>query len=279
MVESKTSSVSALPEWLVLVYHEAEPYPRRVPLEEVYTALDLPRRDGTRPFVYLNMVETLDGQAALRGTAYTIGTDVDHYLLRQLRVHADAVVYGAGTLRKDDVVVTTHPALQEQRVRRGQLPNPLAIVASAACEFSDEVFTKKFFTRKDFDKLIVTTPRAATTRLDRLKATGVWIEVVPADAEGRVDISALMQLLIDRKITRLLCEGGPTFAVTMASHNAIDELFLTVAFRIGGDPDEPRIFTAPVTDKPLELISEVHFEDAGQVREVYLRFRFPHPAR
>src|SRR3989442_15713916 len=152
--------MAELPSHLHLVYHALQPYPADVPLEDVYANLDLPTGDGTRPFVYVNMVQTFDGQTVLDGASWTIGTDVDHHLFRQLRVHADAVLYGAGTLRTDDVVVTTLPALQQRRIQRGQAPNPTAIVVTATCRFSEQVFAKKFFHRTDFGRVIITTPRA-----------------------------------------------------------------------------------------------------------------------
>src|SRR2546426_9836805 len=116
-----------LPSHLHLVYHALQPSPADIPLEDVYANLDLPAGDGSRPFVYLNMGQTFDGQTVLDGAAWTIGTDADHHLFRQLRVHADVVLYGAGTLRTDDVTVTTHPAPPERPVPRGQPPNPLGI--------------------------------------------------------------------------------------------------------------------------------------------------------
>jgi riboflavin-specific deaminase-like protein len=265
----------ALPESLYLAYHETEPYPRKIPLDDVYTQLEFPGGTRDRPFVYLNMVQTLDGQAVLGGTAYTIGTDVDHYLFRKLRFHADAVLSGAGTLRNDDFIVTTHPALQERRRQRGISPNPLAVVVTATCRFNRAVFKKKFFTRTDFEKVIVTTRRAKPRDIDKVKRAGVQVQTVRADRNGEVHIPSLMAWLSARGIHTLLCEGGPTLNVALARRGAIDELFLTTALRLGGDPDEPRIFAEPVTDRTLSLISEFHFEHEGQVKEWYLRFRFP----
>lgn len=266
--------MAQLPDWLLLVFHEREPYPRRVPLEDVYANLELPSSDGDRPFVYLNMVQTLDGQAVLEGTAFKIGTDVDHYLLRQLRVHADAVLYGAGTLRKDDVIVTTHPPLQERRKQQGRSPNPPAIVVSATCAFAPDVFKKKFFARTDYAKLIVTTPRAQRRDVERVVDAGVPVELIPAGEDGSVDIPSLMKFLTGRGVRRLLCEGGPTLNVALARDGAMDELFLTTALRLGGDPEAPRIFVEPVTNYSLQLISEFRFEEHDEVRELYFRFRF-----
>src|SRR2546425_1591818 len=218
-----------LPSHLHLVYHALQPYPADIPLEDVYANLDLPAGDGSRPFVYLNMVQTFDGQTVLDGTAWTIGTDVDHHLFRQLRVHADVVLYGAGTLRTDDVIVTTHPALQERRVRRGQPPNPLGIVVTTTCHFAPETFGKKFFRRADLDRLVITTPRAAPADVDRVRAAGVAVEVVPAAPDRGGGLTAGMRCLTGKHVRRGLCEGGPRLKVGVAPARPIDALVGTTA--------------------------------------------------
>lgn len=265
-----------LPPALRLVYDAAGPYPGDVPLAEVYLDLEFPDGVGDRPFVYVNMVQTFDGQAVLAGRAYTIGTDVDHFLLRQLRVHADAVLCGAGTLRKEDVIVVTHPSLRDRRVREGRPPNPPAIVVTGTAEFPQEMLaSKKFFRRTDLDRLIVTTPRARPEAIERVQACGVAVEVVDADAQGEVNLAELLRRLRSRGIRRLLCEGGPTLNVSLARAGALDELFVTSALRLGGTADELRILAQPVTDQPLVLLSELHYIGAAGVRELYFRFRFP----
>mgnify|MGYP000193852266 CR=1 FL=1 len=266
-----------LPPSLRLVYHESEPQPRDVALGGVYVDLPFPAAADGRPYLFVNMVQTFDGQAVLRGSAYTIGTDVDHYLLRQLRANADAVLSGAGTVRKDDVIITTHAHLQERRAGEGRPRNPLSVVATATCAFSDEVLaTKKFFRRTDLTRLIMTTRRAAVADIARVRAHGVEVEVVEADGSGEVDLRAgLRYLQEERGVGRVLCEGGPTLNAALARNGLLDELFVTTTLRLGGDPNEPRIVSAPVSDRPLQLISELHYVDATGVRELYLRFRFP----
>ncbi|MGH2400261.1 MAG: RibD family protein, partial [bacterium] len=212
----------------------------------------------------------------LKGTAYTIGTDVDHYLLRQLRVYADAVLCGAGTLRNDDVIIVTHPHLQERRAKAGKSPHPLAVVAAATAEFSDEVMTtKKFFKRKDLDRLIVTTPRAQAQAIERIRAAGVAVEVLDANPQGEVDLPRLMRWLRSRGVENLLCEGGPTLNVSLARAGALDHLFVTTALRLGGEADEPRIFSEPVTDRALTLVSEYQYISPQGARELYFHFQFP----
>ena len=266
-----------LPSSLRLVYHESEPHPRDVALADVYLDLPFPPAPPGRPYLFVNMVQTLDGQAALRGTAYSIGTDVDHYLLRQLRVNADAVLSGAGTVRKDDVIITTHRHLQERRAGQGRTRNPLSVVVTASCAFTDEVLaTKKFFQRTDLHRLILTTDRASAEDIARVHARGVEVHIVATDPSGEVDLEAALRFLFETRGTRqVLCEGGPTLNTALARGGLLDELFVTTTLRLGGDPSEPRIVSAPVTDRPLCLISELHYADAAGVREAYCRFRFP----
>jgi riboflavin biosynthesis pyrimidine reductase len=267
-----------LPARLRLIYDAADPYPRDVPLADVYLDAGFPDGAGERPFVYVNMVQTFDGQAVLAGSAYTIGTDVDHFLLRQLRVHADAVLYGAGTLRKDDAVVVTHPALQERRRAEGRPPNPLAIVVTGSAAFSHAVLSRRaFFRRTDFERLIVTTRRAAPEAVARVEAAGVPVEIVEADDRGEVDLGALLRALRRRGIGRLLCEGGPALNVALARAGAIDELFVTTTLRLGGDPHEPRIVAAPLSAAGLTLISIMLYDAPVGPAELYFRFRWASP--
>jgi riboflavin biosynthesis pyrimidine reductase len=267
--------MAKLPPHLHLVFHSHHSYPDQVPLDRVYADLELPAGTATRPFAYLNIVQTFDGQGALGGSAWTIGTDVDHHLFRQLRVHADAVLYGAGTLRTDDVVVTTLPALQELRVQRGQPANPPAIVVTATCRFSEQVLAKKFFHRTDFGRVIITTPRAQPADVERVQAAGVRVHVLAAGADGEVNLEAVMRHLAGTGARRVLCEGGPTVTTALARAGLLDELFVTVSTRLGGDASAPRLITGPVTERPLEAVSEYHYRTEQGVRELYFRFRYP----
>jgi len=266
-----------LPATLRVVYDSRGDVPHEIPLENVYLDLDFPAGEH-RPFVYVNMVQTFDGQAVLQGRAYPIGTAVDHFLLRQLRVHADAVLYGAGTLRTDDVIVTTHPRLQERRHRRGQPPNPPAVVVTATARFSDEVLrSKQFFRRTDFDRLVVTTSRAPKAALTRLQDLGVAVEILPAGPDGEVDLTALLRWLHRRGVDRILGEGGPTLNAALDRAGLIDEMFVTVALRLGGETNQPRIFGTPVPSRRLIPVQILLFADSTGPREMYFRFRLPRP--
>jgi riboflavin biosynthesis pyrimidine reductase len=274
-VNPSDASGAGLPEHLDLAFHESEPYPRQIALLDAYAGLRLPEGTAGRPFCYLNMVQTFDGETVIGGKAFTIGSDVDHHLFRQLRLHADAVLYGAGTLQHDDVIVTTHPYLQERRRARGLPPNPLAVVVSTACEFPAAAFSKQFFTRKDFSKLMLTTRKATKARIRKVEAAGVAVEVVAGGDGGHVDVTAVMRHLGEAKgARRVLCEGGPRFNVSLAAADLIDELFVTTALHLGAEPDSPRLFAEPIGDRRLHVISELQYRTPTGVHEYYFRLRF-----
>ena len=155
-----------LPVALRLIYHRDEPAPRDIPLEHVYADLTFPPREPL-PFVALNMVQTLDGAAAIGGRAWTIGTAVDHYLYRTLHGAVDAVLAGAGTLRAEDVVAGTHTHLRARREAAGLPRTPTAVALTAAASFDEAVLGKRFFTGREYPSLLLTTARARPADIER----------------------------------------------------------------------------------------------------------------
>jgi riboflavin biosynthesis pyrimidine reductase len=92
-----------LPAAVRLVWHETRPHPRDVPVAELYTDLEFPPPDDTLPYLAVNMIMTLNGEATVAGKAVTIGTPVDSLVLTRLRAASDAVLTGVGTLLAEDV--------------------------------------------------------------------------------------------------------------------------------------------------------------------------------
>jgi len=261
-----------LPEALFQVYHEREPGLRRVPLARVYRDLAIAPR-GARPAVAVNMVQTLDGVVAIGGAAWSIGSAVDHYLFRTLRGWADVVLSGAGTLRRNDVVATTHRHLQEARLAAGRPANPSAVVISRRAEFSDTVLAKRFFAQRDFASIVVTTELARQTDRRRAEAAGAEVLVVPADADGEVDLALALELLAARGVGRVLAEGGPATNRKLVAAGVVDELFVTVVPRVVGDQEGARMTgLLGGAGARLQTISELQYR-APEPREWYFRFR------
>jgi len=261
-----------LPDTLELVYHASEPYPRRVSLAAVYDDLPSPSPSG-RPFVRVNMVQTLDGAVAIGGTAWTIGSEVDHYLFRTLRGWADAVLTGAGTLRLNDLVATTHPHLQARRRDAGRPANPTGIVLTRRADFSETMLAKRFFSRKDVAALVLTAEGIPDAVRRRVEDAGAEVCLVPARSSGDVDVDAALAVLARRGVTRLLVEGGPSLNRRLVEAGVVDEVFLTMTPVVAGVPDPPRLLSGLFggAQAHLSVISEFQCRD-DRVREWYFRF-------
>src|SRR5215471_13368501 len=83
-----------------------------------------------RPYLALNMVATVDGRAALNGSAVGIGSAADKRLMRELRAEADVVLHGAGTVRADPLSARVPPDLVQQRMAQGLTPQPLGAIVT-----------------------------------------------------------------------------------------------------------------------------------------------------
>src|SRR5207237_6127577 len=80
-------------------------------------------QDG-RPYLALNMVATVDGRAAVNGSAVGIGSPADKHLMRELRAEADVVLHGAGTVRADQLSARIPAEMAPQRQQRGLVAQP-----------------------------------------------------------------------------------------------------------------------------------------------------------
>ncbi|HET6318247.1 MAG TPA: dihydrofolate reductase family protein, partial [Chloroflexota bacterium] len=76
----------------------------------------------------INMVATLDGRAALGGTATGIGSAYDRQLMKELRAEADVVLHGAGTVRADPLSARVPADLVPGRLARGMSEQPLGAI-------------------------------------------------------------------------------------------------------------------------------------------------------
>src|SRR5579885_3216345 len=92
--------------------------------EALYTRLNFPAPPADRPYVYINMVSTVDGKIVVgkpHGPAKGVGGPTDQLLFRRLQRTANAVIIGSGTLRAGPVIYP--PNLPRYVVTRtGDLP-------------------------------------------------------------------------------------------------------------------------------------------------------------
>jgi riboflavin-specific deaminase-like protein len=235
--------------------------------EDVYRDLTFPAGAADRPYVALNMVSTVDGKTALGESAAGIGSRTDGRLMRQIRASVDAIIYGAGTLRADIVDPRVDPARVQQRVGRGQAPQPLVVAVSGSLDLEA---TNRFFVSGPARTILFT---AASAPEERRRLLEPYTTVVVQDG-ANVDLSQALRYLREQHGVRsLLSEGGPALNQHLLDAGLLDEVFWTVAPKLAGgcgrglfDGDEK----ASAIQARMELISL--FEHDG---ELYARYRLP----
>jgi riboflavin biosynthesis pyrimidine reductase len=178
------------------------------------------------------MVAGLDGTAAVDGRVGSLSTTPDQALFRRMRQIADIVLVGAETVRREGYgSVRLDEGAQEERRRLGQSATPpLALVSrSLAFDWTAKVFTDA----PDDARTHLITCEAADP--GRRAEAEQHAEVIVA-GDDRVEPAAAMRALANLGRRVVLCEGGPTWLGELVAADRLDELCLSVAPLMGGDP-------------------------------------------
>jgi riboflavin biosynthesis pyrimidine reductase len=181
------------------------------------------------------MIGSVDGGATVEGRAGGLAGPGDRALFKVLREIADVVLVGAGTVRTENYSgAQMSVAARQARQARGQaeIP-PIAIVtASGALEP-----TSRLFTHAETPPLIFTTNASFVATRDRVQGRADVFDASTSDPIV-VDATAVLAQLAQRRLYRVLCEGGPTLLGAIVEQNLLDELALTLAPTLvaGGAP-------------------------------------------
>lgn len=235
-----------------------------------YVSLEFPDPPSDRPFLYTNMVMSADGKVVIEDTEQGLGSPVDQHLMRELRLNADVVLNGAGTLRKSGSSSRLNdPELRAIREARGLSPNPIAAVLSGSGELP---LDRMFFTSDEFRAIVYLGSDAGADQAAAIRATGREVIEVPAADPAP---AMLRHMRDELGATRVLVEGGPTLNGMLFDHGFVDEYFLTIGPRVvGGDetltPVRSRRESTAEQVQQLTLVSAVPNPATG---EIYLRYR------
>jgi riboflavin biosynthesis pyrimidine reductase len=226
-----------------------------------------------RPQVLLNMVSSADGRATFEGRSGGLSSPADRALFHALRMPADGVLIGAGTVRAERYGRLIHdPAVRELRAGRGLTPEPLACIVTASGSLDPDLP----LLAEPQSRVVVVTPSA-----DELPDCAAQVEYVRCSADGVLDLGRALGQLHERfGVQLLLCEGGPHLGRELLAAGLLDQLFLSIApMLVGGASGasrELRIVAGAELDPPVALELLGALESASHL---FLRYGVVAPER
>jgi diaminohydroxyphosphoribosylaminopyrimidine deaminase / 5-amino-6-(5-phosphoribosylamino)uracil reductase len=178
------------------------------------------------PFVTLKLAASLDGRTATAtGESRWITGAEARRKVHAMRMSHDAVMVGSGTALADDPDLTVRDM--------GAVRQPIRIVLDRLLRHSPE--SRLGRTARETPVWLLHSPTASDAARNAWHATGATLIEVP-ETDGHLDLTAALQTLASKGLTRILSEGGATLAAALIKARLVDELAMfTGALLLGGD--------------------------------------------
>lgn len=171
-------------------------------------------RESGMPMVTLKWAMTLDGSvAAADGSSQWITSDSARQYSHELRAQSDAVIVGAGTLRRDDPLLTARSPTHEDGVQ----PVPVIVAGSEPLPPDRRIWERQ--------------PLVISTQPIELPG-GELVQVGGED--GLPDPIETCRELADRGLIQLLVEGGPGLSGAWWDAGVITNGVVWLGAKIGG---------------------------------------------
>ena len=206
----------------------------------------LMRLEQGRPWVTLKLALTLDGRiATATGESRWITGPEARRMVHAMRARHDAVLVGAGTARADD---------PDLRVRGlGITHQPVRIVAAPRLDIA--VQGRLGISAQEVPVWLLHGAGADAGARQRWRDVGAELLECPANPDGLMPDETL-QILGQRGITRVFCEGGGHLAASLLRAGLVDELVVFSAGKMIGAEGRAAL-------GPLKL---AHLHDAPQFK-------------
>ena len=213
-----------------------------------------------KPFVILKSAISLDGKiAASSGESKWISGSRSRQLTHQVRDRVDAIMVGAGTVLKDDPLLTA-------RLKNRKGENPIRVILDNGCRIP---LSRKVFSNAAADRVIyVASEKISAARKKQLRRMGVELCVMK-EKRGGVNLPQLMKYLGDRDITSVLLEGGSELSASALREKIVDKIMFFVAPIIIGGKQSPSV-VAGLGAARLKDAWKIHNLTAKQIGKDFL---------
>lgn len=195
-------------------------------------------------WIRANFVQSLNGKVTDTSGALYLASEKDKLLFSYLRATADCILIGRET-------ATSQPyknvkiAKKYSDLRHSKAPLQIAILSNTLD------FPAGFFEDFKHKPLLISSQAAIKNHQEILP----WVEPI-ALGESSVDLPQLKNMLKERGLLRVVCEGGPGLATELVNLDLIDEINLTVSKQIKST-NEKSLFTQSLA---LERGDAFHFK-------------------
>jgi riboflavin biosynthesis pyrimidine reductase len=197
--------------------------------------------------VRANMIFTADGAAAFGGRTKPITDAADQLLLTHLRMYADVVLVGSGTVAAENygpVRLDDEQIARREAAGYAPLPRLAIVTGRGSLEPSLRVFSGE-----GARPLIVTSAYAAEDNPQLAELGDVVL-----GGEHRVEPPTLLAALRDHGLGRILCEGGPYLLSSLIEADVVDDLCMTLSpYLAGSQPTTAQPASARIAPTRLEL--------------------------
>lgn len=202
-----------------------------------------------RPWLRLKAATSLDGRTALpNGESQWITGPEARLDGHRWRARACAILTGIGTVRDDD------PQLTVRGVET--LRQPLRVVVDSRLEISPDARVLQG------GRVLVVAAIEAPLQASVIEATGAEV-ICLANADGKVDLPALLRELAKRGVNELHVEAGFKLNGSLMREGLVDELLLYVAPCLLGDASRG-LFNLPELES-LEEKRRMRWHELRQV--------------
>ncbi|MFL5329952.1 MAG: bifunctional diaminohydroxyphosphoribosylaminopyrimidine deaminase/5-amino-6-(5-phosphoribosylamino)uracil reductase RibD [Gemmataceae bacterium] len=211
--------------------------------------------EKNRPYVHLKWAMTLDGRiATATGESQWISGEASRKVVHELRGRMDAVIVGAGTVRKDDPLLTARPpgARIASRVvlsRRPELPRGCRLIETA----------------REAPVIVATGEPGEIPNVETL--------CLPSDSQGRPSIGALLTELGRRRFTNVLVEGGTEVFGSFLDTRFVDEVHVFVAPKLMGGHASSSAIGGLGHERIADMLTLSRFETQRLGDDIYIRGR------
>lgn len=194
------------------------------------------------PWVTVKTAMSLDGKiATVTGASRWISGKKSRSVVASLRQEVDAVIIGKTTCIRDNPhLYSTNKSFYRIVLDSQAKTNPKANIAKM-----DNV-------------IIAVTKKAPKRNIERLRAAGVKIEIVPSNRNGRIALRPLLKKLTRLSVMHVLVEGGGETIASAFQEGLVDKCYFFIAPKIIGGAKAP----TPVAGRGINRIA-----DAVSVRD------------